>query len=71
LPDDAEIRSATRTAEARLPQPARTERRPGVGFVIAHRGAKALWVIVAWWELDILCHHSSGPILGLWTGGPS
>jgi hypothetical protein len=57
LPDDAEIRSATRTAEARLPQPARTERRPGVGVVIVHRGAEALWVIVAWWEVDILCHR--------------
>jgi hypothetical protein len=54
LPDDAEIRSVTRTAEARLPQPARTERRPGVGFVIVHRGADALWLIVACWELDIL-----------------
>jgi hypothetical protein len=57
LPDDAETRSATRTAEARRPQPARTERHPGAGFVIVHCGAEALWVIVAWWELDILCHR--------------
>ena len=24
------------------------------GFVIVHRGEEALWVIVAWWQLDIL-----------------
>jgi hypothetical protein len=57
LPNDVEIQAATAIAEAHLPQPARTERRVGVAFVIVHRGAEALWVIVGWWDLDILYHR--------------
>jgi len=54
LPDDAQVEAAVRTAERHLPQPARTEKRPGVAFLIVHRGAEALWAILGWWELDIL-----------------
>lgn len=32
-----------------LPQPAIAEGRPGVGFVICHRGASVHYVVLAWW----------------------
>jgi hypothetical protein len=54
LPDDSEVEAAVRTAERNLPQPARTEKRPGVAFLIVHRGTEALWAVLGWWELDIL-----------------
>ncbi len=54
LPDSTEVEAALRSAQALLPQPARTEKRPGAAFLIVHRGAEALWAIVGWWELDIL-----------------
>lgn len=46
--------AALQAAERALPRPARTRTRPGIGFVIAHRGTEALWVLVCWWELDIM-----------------
>jgi hypothetical protein len=54
LPDNIEVAAAVRSAHRLLPQPARTEKRPGAAFLIVHRGAEALWAIVGWWELDIL-----------------
>lgn len=54
LPDDSEVEAAVGTTERNLPQPARTEKRPGVAFLIVHRGTEALWAILGWWELDIL-----------------
>ena len=57
LPNNAEIQAATRIAEVHLPQPARTERRPGVAFAVVHRGAEALWLILGWWDLDLLYHR--------------
>jgi hypothetical protein len=48
LPDDAEVAAALKVAERELP------RHPGVGFSIVHRGAEALWVLVCWWDLDIM-----------------
>src|ERR1700685_544423 len=54
LPDNTEVDAALRSAHSLLPQPARTEKRPGAAFLIVHRGAEALWAIVGWWELDIL-----------------
>ena len=40
-----------------LPQPASTEDRYGVGFVIIHRGTLRNWFSLDWWEYeDILCH---------------
>jgi hypothetical protein len=54
LLDGTEVEAAVSTAEMHLPQPARTEKRPGIAFLIVHRGTEALWAIVGWWELDIL-----------------
>ena len=57
LPSGAERAAALVAAEGVLPQPALTRTRCGTGFVIVHRGAEALWVLVCWWELDILYHQ--------------
>lgn len=57
LPDHAETEAALVAAESALPQPAFAGGRRGIGFVIVHRGAQALWVLVCWWELDILHHR--------------
>ncbi len=57
LPDHTETEAALAAAENALPQPALTRGRCGIGFVIVHRGAQALWVLVCWWELDILHHR--------------
>jgi hypothetical protein len=46
--------AALKVAEHELPQPARTRTRPAIGFLIVHRGAEALWVLVCWWELDLM-----------------
>jgi len=54
LPDNTEVAAAVRSAQRLLPQPARTDKRPGAAFLIVHRGAEALWAIVGWRELDIL-----------------
>jgi hypothetical protein len=39
-----------RLAERDLPQPAVTKARPGLGFVIAHQGRTADYVVLAWWD---------------------
>lgn len=31
--------------------------RPGYGFVILHRGQEAMWLLVDWWQEDILHHQ--------------
>jgi hypothetical protein len=54
LPDDGEVDAAVAVAERELPQPPRNTTRSGVGFCIVHRGTEALWVLVCWWELDIM-----------------
>jgi len=56
-PSGAERTAALAAAEEILPQPPCTQARCGAGFVIVHRGAEALWVLVCWWELDILYHQ--------------
>src|SRR5215471_10219088 len=57
LPSRAERQAALVAAEGVLPRPALSQARRGVGFVIVHRGTEALWVLVCWWELDILYHR--------------
>lgn len=54
LPGAAEVAAAVAVTESELPRPARSVTRGGVGFCIVHRGTEALWVLVCWWELDIL-----------------
>jgi hypothetical protein len=39
-------------AFAALPSPAQTAQRPGVGFVIEHRGLGADYVVLAWWDRE-------------------
>ena len=35
-----------------LPLPAATAERPGAGFVIAHGGRSALYVVLGWWDRE-------------------
>ena len=37
-------------ALASLPDPAETDRRPGVGFVICHQGSTVDYLILNWWD---------------------
>ena len=39
-------------AEANLPQPAVTPARSGVGFLIAHQGRTANYLILGWWDQE-------------------
>lgn len=48
LPDDAEVAAAVAAAERELPPGG------GIGFCVVHRGTEALWVLVCWWQLDIM-----------------
>lgn len=64
LPDPTETEAALVAAERALPQPALGQGRHGIGFVIVHRGVEALWVLVCWWELDILHHKMLRAPLG-------
>lgn len=53
--DDAEVAmdpAVVRLALAALPRPAATERRPGVGWLILHRGAGATYAVLGWWERE-------------------
>jgi hypothetical protein len=54
LPGDAELEAAVDVAEHELPRPARSPTRHATGFLIVHRGKEALWVLVCWWEIDIM-----------------
>lgn len=35
-----------------LPAPARTEGRPGVGFIIAHEGRGVDYIVLGWWDRE-------------------
>jgi hypothetical protein len=35
-----------------LPLPARTAERPGVGFLVEHRGAGADYLVLGWWDRE-------------------
>lgn len=39
-------------AEAMLPEPNADRGRPGVGFLIAHRGPIARYIILGWWDRE-------------------
>jgi hypothetical protein len=41
-----------RMADATLPHPATTDGRPGVGFLIAHEGQSADYVVLCWWDQE-------------------
>ena len=40
-----------------LPQPALTEQRYGVGFLIIHQGIMRNWFLLDWWENEDIIHH--------------
>ena len=40
-----------------LPQPALTEQRYGVGFLIIHQGTMRNWYLLDWWEKQDIIHH--------------
>lgn len=77
LPGETELDMALTTIEGHLPQPARTPVRHGVAFAIVHRGTEALWVQLAWWELDILyqrlfrAEHGIADLRRVPPGGPA
>ncbi len=45
------------TVLAHLPQPAVTEQRYGVGFLIIHQGTMRYWFLLDWWEKEDIIHH--------------
>ena len=60
-PVDALVEAAVAAAQERVPRPAVTDDRYGVGFVGAHNGRSGNWVFLDWWEgEDELHHHAWG-----------
>lgn len=51
------VASVLRIIPSYLPQPAMTEQRYGVGFLIIHRGSLRNWVLLDWWESQDIMHH--------------
>ena len=49
---DANFAEGSRLVFAELPTPAVTAERPGVGFVIAHQGNGADYVVLGWWDRE-------------------
>jgi hypothetical protein len=47
---EADFAAGLRLAFEALPRPAVTDRRPGVGFAIAHQGNGADYVVLGWWD---------------------
>jgi hypothetical protein len=56
-PVQALVEAAVDAARERLPRPAVTDDRYGVGFVAAHDGRGANFVFVDWWENEDELHH--------------
>ena len=67
LPSTAALDAALAAAVGQLPQPASTDRRQGMAFLIVHSGTEALWGILGWWELDILYLRTLRADLGTTT----
>jgi len=58
LVSDALVETGLNAILPNLPQPALSEDRYGVGFVIIHRGTMRNWFSLDWWEYeDILFHR--------------
>jgi len=57
-PDPAIIKLATQAMLGQLPQPAVTDSRYGVGFLIIHQGQHRNWLLLDWWgDQEILKQH--------------
>jgi hypothetical protein len=60
-PPEALVWEAKEIARGRLPQPAVTDDRYGVGYLIVHDGENGDYVLVDWWSnQDIVQHHPYG-----------
>ncbi len=57
LPRPALVQAAQQIAAQRLPQPAVTPDRYGVGFLGVHDGRGAAFVFVDWWQSENELHH--------------
>jgi hypothetical protein len=49
---DASFDEAWRIAQDQLPEPARANGRPGIGFAIRHRGLGMDYFVLAWWDRE-------------------
>ncbi len=50
--DWSEFVNGRELAAQSLPNPARTNERPGLAFVIEHRGAEADYIVLCWWDRE-------------------
>jgi len=57
LPLPVELVAGAKQLLSQLPQPAVTQSRYGVGFLIIHQGAMRNWFILDWWENQDILHH--------------
>jgi hypothetical protein len=51
------VSEGMKIALSHLPQPALSEQRYGVGFLIIHHGTMRNWYLLDWWEKEDIIHH--------------
>ena len=51
------VSEGIKTILSYLPQPALTDQRYGVGFIIIHHGTMRNWFLLDWWEKEDIMHH--------------
>ncbi len=56
LPKDV-VSEGIKNVLSYLPQPALTEQRYGVGFLIIHHGTMRNWYLLDWWEKEDIIHQ--------------
>jgi len=56
LPEEV-VSEVLKNVLSHLPQPAVTEHRYGVGFLIIHQGTMRNWFLLDWWEKEDIIHH--------------
>lgn len=57
-PDSAIVKLAQKAMLEQLPQPAVTDSRYGIGFLIIHQGQHRNWLLLDWWyDQEILKQH--------------
>ena len=54
---EAIVSEVLKNVLSHLPQPAVTEQRYGVGFLIIHQGTMRNWILLDWWEKEDIIHH--------------
>ena len=64
-PSPVLVEAAKDLARLRLPNPAATDERYGLGILTVHEGRDANWVLIDWWaHEDALQHHVYSSPLG-------